>query len=426
MVYDFQKITIDNEDLLSEFMNKHTTCVDLYGEKRLERVSYFYQKIFETLSASFKEEDILEQFEALTKYKISLEIPYGILVNELYGLKSIVISHIIQHKLKIDIIQTLRLFKNITNAIAHLYLIEYLNRLISLNNVRRSSLSDLSEKNLIIHYKSHLVWLSNLAEHIKTNSKSKFPELDHTLCTFGKWLHGDGKKTIQNNSKYKNLQDIHEKLHQFAKKIYDIVEYGEYTILITYLEKCEMISLSIGTELALLDQVLINKKISKDYLTGSFNRQSLKGLFENQYDLALATNNHFVLAMCDLDYFKTVNDTYGHVAGDYLLKLFVQIVQKNIRNSDMIIRYGGEEFIIMLPTINKKNGYKVLNNIREEFEQTSLEFEGVQIKATVSMGMMEVKPEHLYNHNYLDEYVMIVDKNLYIAKESGRNRIEVY
>jgi len=426
MKYNFQKIAIDNEDLLGEFINKHTTCINLDGEKRLETVTDFYQKIFETLSTSFNEKDILEQFEILAKYKISLEIPYGIMVNELYSLKSMLISHIIQHKIDIDIIQTLVLFKNITNTIAGLYLIEYLNKLISLNNIRRNSLSDLNEKNLIIHYESHLLWLTNLAEHVKTNNKSQFPELDHTLCTFGKWLYGDAKKIIQNNSKYKNLLTIHEKLHQFAKKIYAIVEDGEYTILMTYLEKCEMISLSIGTELALLDQILINTKISKDALTGSFNRQSLKGLFENQYDLALATDNHFVLAMCDLDYFKVVNDTYGHVAGDYLLKLFVKIVQKNIRNSDMIIRYGGEEFIIMLPTINKKNGFKVLDHIREEFEQTSLEFNAQQIKATVSMGMMEVKPEHLFNQNYLDEYVMIVDKNLYIAKESGRNRIEVY
>ena len=426
MKYNFQKIVIDNEEVLAEFINKHTTYIDFYDEKKVGKITNFYQIIFKTLSASFEENDILKQFEALSEYKISLEIPYGIMVNELYSLKSIVISHILQNKLDIDIIETLKLFKNITNTIAHVYLTEYLNKLISLNNSRRNSLSDLNEKNLIVHYESHLIWLSNLAEHIKQSSKTEFPELDHTLCTFGKWLHGDGKKMIQNNSKYKNLQIIHEKLHQFAKKIYNIIQDGEYTILITYLEKCEIISLSIGTELALLDQIIINKKISKDYLTGSFNRQSLKDLFETQYDLALATNNHFVLAMCDLDNFKIVNDTYGHIAGDHLLKLFVQIVQKNIRNSDMIIRYGGEEFIIMLPTIDKQNGYKVLNHIRKEFEQTSLEFEEKDIRTTVSIGMMEVKPEHPYNQNYLDEYVMIVDKNLYIAKESGRNRIEVY
>ena len=426
MVYNFEELTMNNEDFLGEFMSKYSTCIDLYKDGRLQKVSDFYQKIFEILSSSFREEVILKQFEMFTKYKISLEVPYGIWINEIYNLKSMIISHIVEQKLNISIINFLKLFKNISNNIAHLYLIEYLDKLLSLNDIRRHSLSDLNEKNLIIHYESHLIWLSDLAQHIKRNSTNKFPELNHTLCTFGTWLHGDAKKIIQNNSKYKDLQIIHEKLHQFAKKIYDIVEDGEYNILITYLEKCEMISLTIGTELALLDQILMNKKISKDYLTGAFNRQSLEDLFENQYDLALASNNHFVLAMCDLDYFKSINDTYGHVAGDYVLKLFVHIVQKNIRNSDMIIRYGGEEFVIMLPTIDKKNAHKVLNKIREEFEQTPLEFEGKQIKTTVSMGMMEIRPEHLYNHNFLDEYIMIVDKNLYIAKESGRNRIEMY
>ena len=276
----------------------------------------------------FESETLLGIFEELTKYKIFLDTPYGIMVNEIYWLKSIMISSAIEKDKTADIVTILKLFKEVTNSVAYLYLIEYLNKLISLNNVRRSSLADLTEKNLIVHYEAHLIWLTDLAEHIKTQDQQKFPELDHNLCEFGKWLHGDGKKVIQNNSKYKALYAIHEKLHFFAQKIYQTLDNAQNNVLITYLEKCELISLGIGTELALLDQIIINKRISKDPLTGSLNRHGLKDLFESQYELALATNNHFVLAMCDLDYFKQVNDTYGHVAGDHLLKLFVNIVQK--------------------------------------------------------------------------------------------------
>jgi diguanylate cyclase (GGDEF)-like protein len=307
-----------------------------------------------------------------------------------------------------------------------MYLIDYLDKLMSKNNIRRNSLADLSEKNLIVHYEAHLIWLTNLAEHIKTKDRTKFPQMNHTLCDFGKWLHGDGKRTIQNNSKYKELYKIHEKLHDFAQKIYDIIEEKEYSILVTYLEKCELISLSIGTELSLLDQIFINKRITKDTLTGSLNRHALSDLFESQYELALATNSHFTLAMCDLDYFKKVNDTYGHIAGDHVLKLFVKIVKQNIRSSDMVIRYGGEEFIIMLPTIEKNKGYLILEKIRAEFAKAECIVEGKIIKATVSMGMMEVRPEQLFKKEFTDEYIMIVDKNLYMAKTDGRNRIKVY
>jgi diguanylate cyclase len=293
-----------------------------------------------------------------------------------------------------------------------------------MNNIRRNSLADLLEKNLISHYESHLIWLSDLARHIQNQDKTAFPELDSTMCAFGQWIHGDAKKSIKNNSKYESIFSIHQNLHLFARKIFNILRKDEYHILITYLEKCELISLNIGTELALLDQIAMNKKITKDVLTGALNRNGLKDIFENQYELSLATSNPFVLAMCDLDFFKNINDKYGHVAGDRVLKMFVDVVKKNVRNSDVIIRYGGEEFMIILPSINRAKGLEVLEKVRRSFGETSLVFNETTILATVSMGMVEVKPELPYKQAFLDEYVMIADRRLYVAKESGRDKIE--
>ena len=426
MIYNFQNILDNINESFDDFINKYTAHIHLYNEEKTEKATGCYRSIFETLNRTFDDEEIIDKFKKLTTYKISIEVPYGIMVNEIYWLKHIIISHALAKDMTSDIITILQLFKDITNSVARLYLLEYLDLLMSQNNVRRSSLSDLTERNLIIHYESHLIWLTELAQHIKTKDKTNFPELSHNLCLFGQWLHGNGKKIVHNNSKYKSLYAIHEKLHAFAQKIYDILADGEYNIIITYLEKCELISLSIGTELSLLDQIIINKRITKDPLTGSLSRNALNDLFESQYELALATNNTFILAMCDLDMFKKINDTYGHVAGDYILKLFVKIVQKNIRNSDMIIRYGGEEFVIILPTVDKKNGYRILEKIRQDFEEAELKFEGKTIKTTVSMGMMEIQPEKLFKKKFTEEYIMIVDKNLYIAKDAGRNTIEVY
>ena len=318
----------------------------------------------------------------------------------------------------------LTLFQKINNRVAHIYLLKYLQRLVSLNNMRLSSISDLVEKNIITHYESHLIWLTDLAKYVEGSDRTKFPELDDTNCSFGVWLHNDAKQVISNNSKYKNIVSIHKSLHLFASKIFHILDKGEFHVLITYLEKCELISLSIGTELALLDQILINKRITQDSLTGALNRQGLGNVFESHYELALATNNPFILAMCDLDFFKNINDTYGHVAGDKLLRLFVDSVKQNIRNSDVIIRYGGEEFIIMLPTIYKAKGLEILENIRNDFANTVLEFNEEKISTTVSVGMVEIEPAYLYQKSFLEDYLMIVDKKLYEAKHNGRNRIE--
>jgi diguanylate cyclase len=422
MKYDFSK-TIQHKDLLlKDFLERYLACVSV-DDERLEVISRYYKDIFELLSHPFSSEDIVKLFEGLAKYKLAKDIPYIVMSNEVYGFEKIIITELTKNSKNGDVLEFIKLFNEINNIIAHTYLMQYIEKLVSINNLRRNSLSDLVEKNLIKHYEAHLVWLNALAEHIRDSDKSGFPELSDQQCDFGQWLHGEAKTLIKNNSKYKAINKLHQNLHLFAHKIFKTLHLNESHVLISYLEKCELISLSIGTELALLDQISMNKKVAKDSLTGALNRNALESLFESQYELALATNNNFVLAMCDLDFFKEVNDTYGHVAGDKVLKMFVKTVKENIRNSDLIIRYGGEEFIIILSAITEEKGYDVLNNIRSAFAQKVIKFEDKDITSSVSIGMAEINPVKIFKKNMMNQYLIEVDQELYIAKESGRNRV---
>ena len=424
-MHDFSLIlNDDNNSLFNEFTDRYTACINSYDDEKFDTVMAYYKRIIDTLSKPFEIENLLCSFEALAKYKMSISIPYVIMTNEIYGLKNILISKMAKENG--NILELFSLFIIINNRVAKIYLHDYIEKLISLNNVRISSLSDLVEKNIISHYESHLIWLTHLAQKIRDEDKNKFVELDHTLCKFGTWLKSDAKQIILNNSKYKSIDNLHRNLHLFAKKIFSQIAMDEYHILITYLEKCELISLSLGTELALVDNILMNKRITKDTLTGALNRHALKNVFESQYELSLATNSSFVLAMCDLDYFKEVNDNYGHIAGDKLLKSFVDTVKKNIRSSDVIVRYGGEEFVIMLPAINKEKGFEVLEKIRLDFQRSPIYFNSSQVGTTVSIGMIEIHPEKEYNKCFVDEHIMIADQELYMAKKSGRNRVEIY
>lgn len=426
MIYDFSDIFQNqSEVLLEDFIDKYTSCIKYSPENNQTHTLMYYEKILKIIDTSFEEEELLLAFEELANYKIACAIPYVIVTNEIYGLKSLLISKISEHSAHLKVLELLKITNKINNRVALIYLREYINKLISSNNMRINSISDLVEKNIIIHYESHLVWLSKLANLIMHSQKEGFVELDDTMCDFGLWLHGEGKKVIHNNSKYKSIENMHKNLHLFAKKIYDYIGQNEQHVLINYLEKCELISLSIGTELALIDNILMNKRITKDALTGALNRHALRNVFESQYELSLATHSPFIFAMCDLDFFKEINDIYGHVAGDRMLESFVKIVKKNIRNSDIIIRYGGEEFIVLLPAIDKNKGIAVLEKVRQNFEESSLKFEGKIIKATVSIGMMEIIPEHYYKKNFLDDYLVMVDRELYMAKAAGRNRIEI-
>ena len=424
-MYDFSLYFNNKENsIFNEFTDDYTACVNSFDDEKFDIVTSHYKNIIDTFTSSFELENLILSFEDLTKYKMSISTPYVIMTNEIYGLKNILISKMADVRASGKILDILTIFKLINNRVAKVYLHNYIDKLVSLNNVRINSLADLIEKNMISHYESHLIWLTKLAQLIKNDQKENFVELNDTMCEFGIWLHGDAKSIIQNNSKYKAVDNLHKSLHLFAKKIFNQIGQDEHHILITYLEKCELISLSIGTELALIDNILMNKKITKDSLTGALNREALRGVFESQYELSLATNSSFVVAMCDLDFFKKINDNYGHVAGDQLLKSFVKIVKQNIRASDVIVRYGGEEFVIMLPAINKEKGKEVLEKIRQSFQDSYILFTKENINATVSIGMIEITPEDIYKKDLVDEYIMIADRELYMAKQRGRNRVE--
>jgi diguanylate cyclase len=127
--------------------------------------------------------------------------------------------------------------------------------------------------------------------------------------------------------------------------------------------------------------------------------------------------------MCDLDYFKKINDSYGHLAGDKVLVEFVNVIKENIRNSDIVIRYGGEEFIIMLPAVGKERGYHILSCIAETLANRTIGFEDKSINVTVSMGITNITPQEYYNKNMLEYYLSVVDRKLYNAKNAGRNQI---
>jgi len=424
MKYNFSNVLQDKSDpILDTLMSKYVNSTESYNYSKVKDI---YGKIVFLLNTDFTSKEILELYKELATYKISIDIPYIIMTNEIYGLKNILLSNVANNTDSNVILNLISLFKEINNSVAYMYLTNYINNLLLANDIRLDSISDaFSKDDVIQYYEAHLHWLSNLVLHIKNSDKFNFPEVDYIKCTFGTWLNNDAKKIIHDDSKFELINTLHKNLHIFAKKIFLNLKTSDYHILISYLEKCELASLSIGTELALIDNIQINKNICKDNLTGALNRNSLSTIFKTQYELFYATTNSFILAMCDLDYFKKVNDTYGHVAGDKMLRLFVDTIKEHTRNSDIIIRYGGEEFIIILPAIQRDYGLKILNTIREAFEKKVLTFEDKEITATVSIGCMWITPDTSYKNKYLEKYIMLVDKMLYVAKENGRNRVEI-
>lgn len=157
-----------------------------------------------------------------------------------------------------------------------------------------------------------------------------------------------------------------------------------------------------------------------DELTGVKNRRSFFEQLRIELNLYKRDQINFSVAMIDLDNFKTINDSFGHQAGDNVLKDFTTIINKNIRPYDTVFRIGGEEFVIIFGNSNQLSAVTVLERIKEELMSHRARYNGLEISYTFSCGVGEAKELNLYTEK---ELITIIDTRLYKAKESGRNLV---
>ncbi len=159
-----------------------------------------------------------------------------------------------------------------------------------------------------------------------------------------------------------------------------------------------------------------------DELTGIYNRRYFMTCAQDLLIDAKKCQNKFFIIMFDGDKFKSVNDTYGHQAGDYVLKTTADIVKHTLRANDIIGRYGGEEFIIALTCLETKNAKDIAERIRGLIEAHEFAFNGKVIPFTISLGIAEAHPYSLQ----IEDVISNADKALYHAKSVGRNRVELF
>lgn len=163
---------------------------------------------------------------------------------------------------------------------------------------------------------------------------------------------------------------------------------------------------------------VVRSLMERDGLTGLLNHTKVKEQLGIEIQRASRQDGSLVFAMIDIDHFKLVNDTYGHLAGDRVLKNLSRLLQQRLRRADMIGRYGGEEFAIILPDTDAEAAFQVLNEIRQGFAQMTQQTDHHQFAVTFSGGIASF-PEYL-DANCLSQ---AADRALYEAKRQGRDRI---
>lgn len=160
-----------------------------------------------------------------------------------------------------------------------------------------------------------------------------------------------------------------------------------------------------------------------DPLTGAFNRRTFLELAEKEIARTRRARGSLSLIMLDLDHFKQMNDRNGHLAGDEVLKGVVAITLTCLRKEDFLVRYGGEEFCILLPSVAIDRAAVMAERIREAVEQARFSFKGRALSVTISIGVTTLSMEG--NEN-VDTVVNRADEALYAAKKAGRNRVVAF
>lgn len=211
---------------------------------------------------------------------------------------------------------------------------------------------------------------------------------------------GSTNGTYVNGMKVKQ-QNLHDK---------DTIQISSQTIM----------TFSYVSDLEAQKQSQIYKMANFDPVTQARTKSYFLDQIDQEFSHAKRKELLLSLLIFDLDFFKQVNDTYGHPAGDFVLKRVAEITQATIRNEDLFARYGGEEFVILMRDTSEDDAVRLAERLRQNIEKHIFEFEGKRIKVSISAGVSTLHNNNLAN---FDVMIKIADEYLYFAKQNGRNRV---
>jgi diguanylate cyclase (GGDEF)-like protein len=166
-------------------------------------------------------------------------------------------------------------------------------------------------------------------------------------------------------------------------------------------------------------EVELKLQATTDPLTGLLNRRQYETLFRREQERVRRHASKLTLCVTDLDHFKKINDHYGHDAGDQVLKHISDLFVATLRHTDIVGRFGGEEFILLLPDTDLDNAMIVINRLREKLQASSVRADDHEIKITATFAVTEVTQDDAT----IEDVIRRADKALYQGKEAGRNQV---
>lgn len=234
-------------------------------------------------------------------------------------------------------------------------------------------------------------------------------------------LKDEADKGSENNLKhltlYKNFIISHQR--QLKDLVYFLLYfYEEHIEKIHELEE-KIFNLAFSSVDLLETHEILSERLNTDGLTGLYNHTAFQDRLKKLFDNYQTHNHFFSIAILDIDFFKKVNDKYGHLKGDEVLKTFANLIKESIRANDFPARYGGEEFGIIFSGTNKYQAKKILERLRDNVKKVEFTSEKEKFSITFSAGIAEINS----NLSNTADLIRLADEAMYFSKNTGRDRI---
>ncbi len=409
-------------DLYFEELKSNKKLQNLLEEKGINSFKNLREKKAESILEIYRKgitDDIKNKFVAIGKLHFDLGISHVEFLDAFDKIKCYLNRILIQEN-KLDYrsyTKNVEVFKKAKDYVSLGYLYKYIHqdkRTLQLLYEKEKE-TDIV-KNFII---THILWLISILNGLESMKLNQVRPISQKECEFSWFLRSKDIKDILSKEDLNLIEYLHNIVHNNADDIFYQFEKEEYAKLLNSYVSFIRNSLAL---LNLLASLVIQENIWKvkiDPLTGLFNRRTMDEILEHNLKIAQIAEEPFTVAMVDIDNFKSINDRYGHIVGDCILKQLAILMKKNLRKSDFVFRYGGEEFLIFLPATKLKDSVYVMEKLRKTIEKTAFICDNHQINITVSIGVESVIPDE---KTKVIDIIREADKKLYEAKRTGKNK----
>ena len=272
---------------------------------------------------------------------------------------------------------------------------------------------NLKNQRLILSFLDWLIDFCKSVSNLDSNRKLK-------ICK--KKSFGNVIKNIDLlcNREIRNIENLYREIVNRANKVCKDAEREKYISAYLHYTKILKNSFELIALLSFESAQRLSEEAKTDPLTGLLNRRYMVLILKDVIELSSITEQPFSIALIDIDNFKRINDTYGHLVGDCVLRKLAELLKNNFRKGDYIFRYGGEEFLVVMPSTGLKEALAAVERLRRVVEKHTFVCGCKEIRTTISIGLCSEVPKNPKN---VYEYIMCADKKLYEAKKLGRNRV---